>query len=382
VLLNVSKYVWKTVARHRMRSTLTVGGIATAMFLFVFIEGLQTGVRQATESSATGNKLIVYQKNRFCPAASSLPERYAAEIAKVPGVTSVLPVKLYVNNCRAALDSVTFRGVPPERITGGDQSIHLIAGSIDAFTQRRDAAIIGRRLAERRSLAPGKQFQVGAVSVQVAGIFESDVPGEDNLAYTQLEFLQRARGNETLGRVTQFDVTVGDASRLDAIAAGIDDIFRTDEVQTSTKSHKAFVSAATGDLLNIVRFTRYLGFVCILVVLGLTANTVYVLVQDRVKEHAVLQTIGFRGSHLFSMVIGESLLLSLLGGFIGTAAAAAMLWYGNLGMGAEGVEVSFVLAPGVVIIGLVASMLTGILAGTVPAIQAATAPIVDSLRRV
>ena len=382
MIFKLFKYVWRSVTRQKARSFLTVIGIATAMFLFCFIEGLQSGVRQATESSATANVLIVYQKSRFCPATSNIPERYTKQIADIKGVKSVLPVKIYVNNCRASLDSVTFRGVPAETFADGQQRISLVNGSLGDYRKQADGALIGRSLAERRNLKPGSRFKIGEVDVEVAGIYTSDIPGEENVAYTNLEFLQKARGVDSIGRVTQFEVEIEDASQADAIMAQIDELFKSDEIQTTTKSHKAFISAATGDLLGLIKFTRWLGLICVLVVLGLTANTVYVMVQDRVKEHAVLQTLGFPGHYLFGMVIGESLVLSIGGGLLGTALAALMLRYGNLGLGTEGVQIAFMLTPAVVLGGLAASAITGVLAGIMPAIQSAVAPIVDSLRKV
>ena len=196
------------------------------------------------------------------------------------------------------------------------------------------------------------------------------------------QVLQRARGVDSIGRVTEFEVEIEDAAQADAIMAQIDEMFKSDEIQTTTKSHKAFISSATGDLLGLVKFTRWLGLICVLVVLGLTANTVYVMVQDRVKEHAVLQTLSFPGHYLFGMVICESLVLSIGGGILGTAVAALLLRYGNLGLGAEGVQIGFMLTPAVVAGGMAASAITGVLAGVMPAIQSAVAPIVDSLRKV
>ena len=382
MIIKLFNYVWRSVTRQKSRSALTVIGIATAMFLFCFIEGLQSGVRQASEGEATKNVLVVYQKSRFCPATSNIPERYTDTIKRMAGVKSVLPVKIFVNNCRASLDSVTFRGIPAEKLTGGEKKLKLLSGSMDDFAKKKDGALIGQGLAERRNLKPGDRFQIGGVAVGVAGIYESDVAGDDNMAYSHLDFLQRAKGVNSLGHVTQFEVAIDDAKKADEIAAKIDETFRTDEVQTTTKSHKAFISSATGDLLGLVRFTRWLGLLCVVVVLALTANTVYVMVQDRVKEHAVLQTLGFPAHYLFGMVIGESLVLSLAGGLLGTGLAAGVLRYGHLGLGAEGVQIAFLLTPVVVAAGLAASVITGILAGIVPAIQAALAPIVDSLRRV
>jgi putative ABC transport system permease protein len=374
-------YALRNPRRHPLRTVLTLLGIASAMFLFVFIEGLQAGVRQATEHSATENVLIVYQKSRFCPATSNLPERYATEIEQIPGVMDVLPVKMFVNNCRASLDSVTFRGVPPEKLTSGDKPLKLIAGSMEEFESRTDAALVGQRLASRRGLSVGSQFGVSRISARVAGIFTSDVPGEDNIAYTRLEFLQRQHDVEALGRVTQFDVTVADPAQAGTIAARIDKIFRTDEVPTTTKTHKAFVSFATGDLLGLLRFTRHLGILSVLVVLALVANTVFMAVQERVKEHAVLQTLGFPGMTLLAMILAESLAVSLAGGLLGTGAAAALLHWGRLGLGAEGINVTLTLTPLTVATGLVASTATGLLAGLLPALQAALAPISGVLRR-
>jgi putative ABC transport system permease protein len=379
--LRMLHYAWRTVSRHRLRSMLTVAGVATALFLFVFIEGMQKGVREATESEATKNVLVVYQQSRFCPATSLIPERYAAQIAKIPGVKSVLPVKIAVTNCRASLDTATFRGVPPEAVVSGQQPVTLTAGSVDEFAKRRDAAIMGERLAKRRGLNVGDRFQIAGVPVGVAGIFTSDVPGEADAAYAHLEYLQYAYGKNALGHVTQFEVQVDDAARSQEIAARIDGMFRADAVPTSTKTHKAFITSSTGDLMGIISFTRYLGFLCVVLVLALTANTIYAMVQERVREHAVLQTLGFGAPHLFTVVVAESLMLSVAGGVAGTALAALVLHFGNFALSAEGVSIAFRFSPAVAVAGLAAAAATGFLAAFLPALQAAFAPITESLRR-
>ncbi|MCX7716947.1 MAG: ABC transporter permease [Candidatus Sumerlaeaceae bacterium] len=382
MIAGVLRYVMRTILRHRLRSALTLLGIATAMFLFCFVEGLQDGVRAATEGEAAKNRLIVYQKNRFCPATSVLPERYGDAIASIPGVRQVIPVKIFVNNCRASLDAVTFRGVPPETLASGEGAPRVIEGDGRAPLERFDAALIGHRLAKRRGLKVGDRLKVSNLEVGVAGIYESDIPGDDSMGYVGLRFLQQSRSGEAgLGRVTQFDVLIEDPSRTDEIIAAIDDRFRSDEVPTMTKTHKAHIASATGDLLGIIGFTRYLGILCVGLVLALTANTVYVMAHERVKEHAVLQTLGYPGPALFGIVVLESLVLSLGGGLLGTGLAALVLQFGHLSLGAEGVQMAFVLTPSVVVAGLTASLMTGIAAAFVPALQAALAPIPNSLRR-
>jgi putative ABC transport system permease protein len=127
------------------------------MFLFVAVQTLQEGVDQATQSAAGDTTLVVYRENRFCPATSRLPEHYADRIRKVPCVTSAVPVKVVVNNCRASLDVITYRGVPSQELdgpSGWSKRWEFVAGSMDEWRRRSDAAIVGETLANRR--VPGR----------------------------------------------------------------------------------------------------------------------------------------------------------------------------------------------------------------------------------
>lgn len=61
---------WKQLVRHRLRTTLTVLGVASGMFLFTSVETLQHSLANATEETAADTTLVVYRENRFCPAHS------------------------------------------------------------------------------------------------------------------------------------------------------------------------------------------------------------------------------------------------------------------------------------------------------------------------
>src|SRR6188768_4288638 len=88
--------VLKQVLRHRTRTLLTVAGVATAMFLFCAVQAMQAGVERATRQTAADTTLVVYRQNRFCPATSRLPEYYGDRIVKIPGVISVVPMRIDV----------------------------------------------------------------------------------------------------------------------------------------------------------------------------------------------------------------------------------------------------------------------------------------------
>ena len=110
--LRVIPVVLKQIRRSRIRSLLTISGIAVAMFLFCVVESMREGVQAATVAKATDTTLVVYRENRYCPFSSNLPQFYADRIERIDGVDAVVPMQIMVNNCRASLDVVSYRGVP------------------------------------------------------------------------------------------------------------------------------------------------------------------------------------------------------------------------------------------------------------------------------
>lgn len=369
----------KQLTRHRIRSLLTILGVAMAMFLFATVETMQRSLRQATESSADDTTLVVYRENRFCPATSRLPEHYASTIRKIAGVEEVIPIQIVVNNCGASLDVIAFRGVPPDELTRYAPQLEVLDGSIDAWEKRSDAALLGRHFATRRGLKVGDRFDAAGVTVTVAGIIASDAPQDNNVAYVHLDFLQQA-SRAGLGVVTQFNVRAQSSDQLDRIASEIDAAFATDQLPTSTRPEKAFFAQTASELIELVGFTRWLGVGAVAAVLGLVANAVLLVVRSRVKENAVLQTIGYPQQAIGILVATEGVLLGLAGGAVGVSAAFAFLRWQSFTIGNEGLTLSVVPDAAVLLRGLAVAFALGLLASLYPAWQASRRPIVHSLR--
>jgi len=375
--------VLKQAFRRPARTMLTVGGVTAAMFLFAAVHAMQAGVDHATQAAARETSLVVYRENRFCPATSRLPEVYGERIARIEGVARVVPVKVVPTNCRTSLDVIVFRGVPPERwarATGGD--LRLADGTLDEWTSRKDAALLGGAVARRRGLKVGDQIDAAGVRVHVAGILDSDQPQDQNVAYVHLDFLQRSTGQRKLGVVTQFSVTVEDPGRMDAVAEHIDAMFRDDQEPTHTSSEKGFVARAAADIISLVGFMRYLGWGCLAAVLALVGNAIVLSIQDRVCDHAVMQTLGYSGGLIARLVVVEGLLLGVLGGLVGTAGAIAVAHWGQFSISSEGLTIPVRATLGVLVQGVALSAALGAAAGLVPAWQASRRPIAQCFRAV
>lgn len=379
LLLRLAVLAWKQVTRHRVRSLLTICGVATGMFLFTAVETLQQSLRNATESTARDTTLVVYRESRFCPATSRLPEHYLNEIRRIPGVREAIPVQVTVNHCGASLDVIAFRGVPTDELRRYNPELELRSGSFEAWRARSDAALVGENFAIRRGLAPGDAFEAAGVRVEVAGIVRSPLAQDNNVAYVHLPFLQQASGGG-LGTVTQFNVRVEDPTQLDAVAEQIDERFRAEAEPTDTRPEKAFFAQTGQDLLDLIGFTRWLGFGAVLAVAGLVANALLLVARGRIRENAILQTLGFRQPAIAGVMLWEGALLGLLGGGFGCLAATLFLHWNRFTFGSEGVTLALTPSPAVTATGLGLALLLGILAALWPAWISARQPLVPSLR--
>ena len=377
--LNLLRLSWLQLTRHRVRSLLTVLGVASGMFLFTAVETLQRSLARATETTAADTTLVVYRENRFCPSTSRLPEHYTDEIRRIDGVREVIPVQVVVNNCGASLDVITFRGVPPEQLTRFAPEIEIIAGSEAEWLKRDDGALLGEVFARRRGLSPGDRFDAAGVTVTVSGILRSPNAQDNNVAYVKLPFLQQA-SRTGLGVVTQFNVSVESADDLKKVSKAIDERFRSAQEPTDTRPEKAFFAETASELVELIGFTRWLGVGAVVAVAALVANALLLVVRGRVKENAVLRTLGYPGRAIATLVVSEGGMLGLAGGVAGVGLAAAFLRWQSFTMGNEGQTLAIQPDLVVIAVGVCAGLLLGVLASLWPAFQAIRQPIVHSLR--
>ena len=369
-------YVRRTIVRARMRSLLTVLGTALALGLFAFVWTLSRGVARLSEA-ADQPVLVVFQSSRFCPLTSDLPVRYAREIEEMDGVAQVLPTLLFINSCRANLDLVTLHGVPTDGLT----DIHdfdFLDGGIERWAQEDRGALVGKRLAERRGLSVGDRVQLSNVDVRVDGIIESDSAGIDNIAFVRLAQLQNARKKR--GMATQLMVRLDEGVNPNEIAQAIDARYANEKQATDTKTMQAFVQGAVGEIVEVVDFAKLLGYLAVAVVLLILSNTVSISAQTRAAELGVMETVGATRGLLMTLVLFESLFLSVLGGVVGIGAVAIWLGTAPLTMGVEGWGIDVTADQSLLAAGAAVTVLVGFVAALGPAIGVARRSLALAVR--
>jgi putative ABC transport system permease protein len=364
-------YVARTTLRARMRSLLTLLGTTLAMTLFAFVRTVDDGVADLAKRSAQP-VLVVFQDSRFCPLTSELPVRYERDILAVPGVAAVLPTLVFINSCRSNLDLVTLHGVTTEELEKLYE-LEVLDGSVADWKTRSDGALVGERLAQRRGIRTGQRVRLGEVDVHVSGIVHSNTAGVANLAFVHLDQLSLARKRQ--GAATEFLVKLDPGADPEAIAAAIDAHFHADQARTDTKSMQAFVAAAVAEVSQLVEFARWLGYLAVLVIALVVANTVFISAESRTGEMGVLETVGMTKGRLMTLIASEGIGLGLAGGVLGTGLVVTLLVLRPVTLGVEGYGID--LSPGVqtVLHSLLAALAIGILASAAPAFAVARRPL-------
>ncbi|MGE0432075.1 MAG: ABC transporter permease [Planctomycetota bacterium] len=305
--------------------------------------------------------------------------RYATEVEQLPGVQQVLPVKLYMNSCQVNVDLATFYGVPADEVATFFPALHAAPGTIGDFQSRPDGAMVGAQLARRKGWHVGDDIKVATVQARVVGIFDTGGSFLDNVVFTHLDHLQLSTDGK-LGIVSEHLVQVAPGTDTDALARRIDELFSRDQRATQTRRIGDFVGRTLSELSELVRFAQVLGYAAVLVMALVLANTVFMSAQARRAELAVLQVLGVTRTGLAVVMLGEAMLLAIVGGVIGVGSVAAMLAIVPQGLGVEGYQVDFVVTPGLMLEGLAFTLLIGLAAGVGPATQAATTSVSNALR--
>ena len=92
-------------------------------------------------------------------------------------------------------------------------------------------------------------------------------------------------------------------------------------LETSTDTEKAFNKAFAAQLGNIALIVELVVGAAFATILMIVGNSMIMAVRERTREIGVLKTLGFTGARMLRLVLGESVLLALLGGIPGLLVA-------------------------------------------------------------
>ena len=380
------KLVSRNALRHRLRTALTMAGLVVAILSFGMLQTI-VDAWYAGVDGAVPSRLIIRNAISF---TLPLPASYDRRIRAVEGVRGLTYLNWFGGIYKDpknffpqfAVDAETYFDLYPDLVVSDEVR--------SAFLGDRRSAVVGRKLANRYGLRAGDVIQLkgtiypGVWEFVIAGIFDGRDPKTDT---SQLFFrwdyfneTLRARSRLQADQVGFYVADVADLDRVTEVSRSIDALFRNSLAETLTETERAFQIGFLRQTEAILISIRIVSFVVVVIILAVMANTMAMTARERLPEYATLKAMGFGPGYVARLILGESVLIALIGGLV------AILLTGPVtarvgGLSGTLFPTLFVSWLTIALQGL-AALAVGVLAAVLPMRRAAGVNIVDGLRAV
>ncbi len=379
----------KNVARNRLRTLLTALGVAAALIMFIALRTMNWSWTAAQEQSAS-DRIGIRHKITFI---MTLPLRYAEEIRSTPGVTGISYANWFgAKDPKDESDFFATIAVEPNDLLDVYREIEAPPEQIEAWKQDRRGALVGDALAKKKGWKIGDKVTLrgtiypGDWEFHIAGIYTSKRASVDrSTLWFRWKYLNDSLPAQRKDQVGWIVARVADPGQSAAICRTIDQKFSERDIQTLSMSERAMQASFLGMLSAILRAIDVVSVVILLIMMLILGNTIAMGVRDRTGEYGVLRAIGFVPRHIVIFVIGESMVIGLLGGLLGVGLAYPLVQNGlgrflEENMGA--MFPYFRVQPSLAALSMGLALGASLLASAIPAYRASKLKVVDSLRRV
>ena len=385
--MELIRLLLRNALRHKLRTVLTVIGVAVAVMAFALLQTVVTAWHAGVEASAA-NRLITRHAVSF---VFPLPLSYRDRIAQIAGVNKVTYAVwfsgVYIDKnqffARLAVDSDSFFDVYPEFVIDPNQ--------FEAFKRERNACIIGVDIANRYHLKIGDIMPMegdvypGQWEFVVRGIYyprdQTTDPSSMMFHYRYVDERVRQEFPDRAGQVGWYIVRIDDPANSAQISEDIDNLFLNSRAETKTETERAFQQSFLSAASAVITAMNIMSFVIIGIILLVLGNTMVMSARERTHEFAVLKALGFSGGQLFLLLGGESMVLSIAGSALGLALTLPAV-IGFQSALPKGWFPVFYIKPETIVIGCIAGLVLGFLASLIPLRRVLTTRIVEGLRYV
>jgi len=383
----VFRLIIRNAARHKLRTLLTILGLAIAVMAFIIIRTLISSYYASAE---------ILPPDRLITRSSvsiifSLPKSYLEKIERVDGVVDV-----GYGNWFGGLYNNDPKNFFPNYAVGPDKYLDIYSEFLLSpdekaeFLKDKRGAVAGIKLVDRFGWKIGDpirltgQIYPGDWDFTLRGIYHGNKPGVDENSlifhWDYLDETMRQSVIEMSGSVGWYVVKIADPSRSAEISANIDELFKNSPAETLTETEKSFNLNFLAMMDAIITGLRIMSYLIIGIILMVLVNTMAMSARERTSEYAVLKTLGFKAFHIVGLILGESLAIASLGGGLGFILSFPTLT--GLGKMLQSFFSGFVISPATYALAVIFIILVGLLSSIFPVYRALNKTIIEGLRNI
>jgi putative ABC transport system permease protein len=326
--------LWAQLFRKKTRTVLTLLSILVAFLLFGLLQAVQVAFESGADAADAKRLLATARYSIIEP----LPMAHQRQMERVPGVTAVAFADWFGAKYQNESNAFPVFAVDPARYLDMYPEFTIAPTQREAFVKTRTGAVAGKRLVDRFGWRVGQKLPIASEihtktdgslnwEFDLVGIIDAEDPavqGNTDVVLINVAYFDEAR-QFGKGKTGWYIIRVADSEQAKPIAAEIDRLFANSPDETKTAPEKEFAigfAKQIGDIGAVVTRILLAVFFTILI---LTGNTMAQSIRERIPELAILKTLGFSDRTVTALVLGEALLLLVLGGSLGMAGAVAMM---------------------------------------------------------
>ena len=364
----VKSETFRSLQRRRGRTYLTITGISIALASIIMLGSITDGMMAAFNEMmvSTDVELVARQKEASDTAYSAISEKVGRLIAATPGVENVSGIVINAMVVDEMPFFLLFGYAPHEAAIN---HFKIVEGR---GLQGNREIILGRKALDGMKTQIGEVIRLGEVGFRVVGVYETGISYEESAGVMSLRDAQDLSGKPR--QVSFYGIKVTDPAQAEALQK---------QLETALPDVSILLASTFAENLPDMKSMNVMmwGIGLLAIVVGGISmmNTMIMSVYERTREIGTLRAVGWRRRRVLSMVLKESVVLSLLGTFVGLVSAIALLWLMQF-IPVWGDFMAISLSPNLLSMTLIIALLLGAIGGVYPAWRASNLSPVEALR--
>ena len=379
--------MFKNALRNRRRSLLTISSLAMSLCVLGVLMALYYALFHGEAPKSQMLRVVTRHKVAL---AFAMPIYYRDRIARIQGVRQVCTWQwfggLYKDEDRDRSKFFPRFGVEADRFFDVYPDYRVPMDQKLAFRRDIASAMVGKTLAAKQGFKIGDKVRIKGnifpfdLELTVRAIYDSEVDAD--CLYFPIKYLEealKARGS-TRSYAGTFTSLVDTPDDVPKVSAAIDEMFSNAEEPTHTESEYAFGLSFLSFLGNIKFALISICSAVTFTILLIAGNTMAMSVRERVREVGILKTLGFTPGMVLGLLLGESAVISMLGGGLGLLLANGLIGVLRHGPAIVQQTKTLTLQPPVLAILIGFSIFIGLSSALFPAWKASRTPILEALK--
>jgi putative ABC transport system permease protein len=375
------RIIWKNVTRNKKRTSLTVLSIAFSLLLVTFLRTLVVELGRANPAAESTRRVVV---RRLTSLQERMPESYRQKLERMPHIQSVAAMDWFGGIYREPKNFFANFALDHDKIFDMFPEIKVDESVQQAWLSQRSAAICGIKLAERFGWKVGDKITLlGSIypvdlDFTLVGVYTS--VSDEQSFYFHRDYFEEALGKP--GMVGVWYLLCDTAENVPTVISTVDATFRNTDAETLTETERAFEAGFTQMIGNVKGLVLSISGVIVFMILLITGNTMAMNIRERSHEIAIMKSLGFQNESLIGILVGESVIIAIMGGLLGVVGGKFLLAAVDLSKISMGFLRSFQVELPTVALGLAIAFVVGLASGVIPAFHVTRLTVSDGLRRI